>query len=170
MRRAFVFRILLLAALIVAAGHSQPDIAQKRVTGFAAETAAAERAWPAFFKAFRVAVTKRDKVALKEMMVRDFFFSGGGGDDNHDGDVRDDAFKYWDDPNVRGWSAFARALVKGAAPAPPETDEAGKKHPSRVAPPAARTTRNLSTAPPWLAYFEYRNGHWYCMSFSECCD
>ena len=103
-------------------------------------------------------------------MVRDFFFSGGGGDDNHDGDFRDDAFKYWDDAQVKGWRAFDRALAQGAVPAPPEPAEDGKKYQSRVAPPSARSTKNLSTAPPWLAYFQFRDGHWYCTSFSECCD
>ena len=167
MGKVFHSRILALCAVITLTGLCQRDVAQRR-SGGPAEKTIADRAWPAFFKAFRAAVASRDRALLREMMVRDFFFSGGGGDDNHDGDTRDDAFKYWDDPNVRGWRAFTRALTQGAVPAPPALDSGN--HPSRVAPPSARTMKNLSTAPPWLAYFEFRDGHWYCTSFSECCD
>ena len=142
---------------------------QTRVA-LAAQRAAAERAWPAFFKSFRTAVAKRDRAALKGMMTPDFFFSGGGGDDNHDGDTRDEAFKFLDDPQVHAWRAFDKALAKGAVPAEPNTNGAGKKYLSRVAPPAGRNTTDLDKAPPWIAFFEFRNSHWYCTSFSECCD
>ncbi len=103
-------------------------------------------------------------------MVRDFFFSGGAGDDNQDGDMRDDAFKFLDDPEVHGWQAFDKALARGAVPTTPSASGTGKKYYSRVAPPAARNTRSLATAPPWIAYFEFREGQWYCTTFSECCD
>ena len=144
--------------------------AQTRARLPAGQKAAAEKAWPAFFKSFRAAVSRRDRDALKKMMVSDFFFSGGGGDDNHDGDMRDDAFKFLDDPQVHGWQAFDKALAHGAVPDTPNSTADGKKYLTRVAPPGGRNTTNLDTAPPWIAYFEFRDGHWYCTSFSECCD
>jgi hypothetical protein len=144
--------------------------AQTRLKSLSAQKGAAEKAWPLFFKSFRGAVSRRDRDALRKMIVSDFFFSGGGGDDNHDGDTRDEAFKFLDDPQVHGWQAFDKALAHGAVPSMPNSTADGKKYLSRVAPPAGRNTTNLETAPPWIAYFEFRNGRWYCTSFSECCD
>jgi hypothetical protein len=143
---------------------------QRRATPQSMQRAAADKAWPLFIKSFREAVNKRDREALKKMLVRDFYFSGGGGDDNHDGDTRDEAFKFFDDAQVHGWQAFAKTLAKGAVPSPPNSNGDGKKYLSRVAPPSARSTRDLTNAPPWIAYFEFRDGDWYCTSFSECCD
>lgn len=163
MKRIF---ILLALALVLAANQSL--VAQSR--GTPGEKARADRAWPSFFKAFQAAVNKRDRAALKKMMVRDFFFSGGSGDDNHDADARDDAFKFLDDPQVHGWRAFDKALARGAVSVAPNPDGEGKKYYARVAPPAARNITNLATGPPWIAYFEFRDGVWYCTSFSECCD
>jgi hypothetical protein len=170
MRKDFLSKILLMAAVIAIAGLSQANFAQRRARKPSAEQLAAEQVWPDFFKAFRVAVSKRDRTALKEMMVPDFFFSGGGGDDNGDGDTRDEAFKFLDDPQVHGWQALAKTLTSGAVPSPPNPNDGGKKYISRVAPASARNIKDLSTAPPWIAFFEFRDGHWYCTSFSECCD
>ena len=39
---------------------------------------AANRAWPGFYRAFRAAVNRRDRSALKKMMPDDFFDGGGG--------------------------------------------------------------------------------------------
>lgn len=162
MKSLFISVLLLLC--LVPYGSAQ------KAGSLAAQKPAAEAAWPGFFKSFREAVGRRDRAALEKMMVSDFFFSGGGGDDNQDGDTRDEAFKFLDDPQVRGWQAFARTLAKGAVPSPPNPGADGKKHLSRVAPPAARTTKSLTNAPPWIASFEFRDGQWYCTSFSECCD
>jgi hypothetical protein len=159
-----------LGSLAVVLGVFATAGAQTKARGLAAQKIAADKAWPAFFDSFRAAVNKRDRAVLREMMVRDFFFSGGGGDDNHDGDTRDEAFKFLDDPEVKGWPAFARTLAKGTVPSPPNPSSDGRKYVSRVAPPAARRITNMATAPPWIAYFEYRDGKWYCTSFSECCD
>jgi hypothetical protein len=161
---------VLAAALLVAVSIGHTDATQRRARKPSAQQLAAEQAWPEFFKEFRVAVSKRDRARLKEMMVRDFFFSGGGGDDNHNDDTRDEAFKFLDDPQTKGWQAFDSTLAKGAVPSPPNPNGTGEKHISRVAPPAALRARTLNTAPPWIAFFEFRDGHWYCTSFSECCD
>src|SRR3989442_5067231 len=151
-------RILISVALGLALAANQSSVAQSRPLR-PSEKARAERAWAVFFKSFRAAVSKRDREALKKMMVRDFFFSGGGGDDNHDGDTRDEAFKFLDDPQVHGWQAFDKALVKGAAPSTPNSSADGKKYYRRVAPPAARKTTNLATAPQCLSYFDLRAAH-----------
>ena len=158
--------ILLAAVAFIAFGSS----ASRVRGGPSSEKIAADKAWPLFFRSFRAAVNRRDREALRKMMVRDFFFSGGGGDDNQDGDTRDEAFKFLDDPQVHGWQAFARTLARGAVPSPPNPNSDGKKYLSRVAPPAARKITDLTNAPPWIAFFEYRSGQWYCTSFSECCD
>ena len=47
---------------------------------------------------------------------------------------------FLDDPQVHGWQAFDKALVKGAVPSTPNSSGDGKKYYSRVAPPAARNT------------------------------
>jgi hypothetical protein len=146
-----------------------PYAVAQKTGSLSSQKAAAEAAWPAFFKALRAAVDRRDQAALKKMMVRDFFFSGGS-DDNQDGDFRDEAFKWLADPQIGGWKAFSMTLAKGAVPSPPNPNDGGKKYLSKVAPPAARTIRSLENAPPWIASFEFRDGQWYCTSFSECCD
>lgn len=156
-----VFQISLICVALLMPQHA---------TAQAQENAAAERAWPSFFTAFRDAVKRRDRAALKEMMVQDFYFSGGGGDDNHDGDRRDDAFKFWDDPLNHGWEAWDKTLRLGSVPTARwwKTDN---KYPGRVSPPAANVKRNIDRASVgWLAFFEFRDGRWACTSFSQCCD
>ena len=115
------FRVLMAALLLTTAALGQHHVAQTRVRRPAPQQVAADRAWPEFFKALRAAVSKRDRATLKGMMVRDFYFSGGGGHDNHNGDSRDEAFKFLDDPQVHGWQAFDKALAKGAVPSTPNT-------------------------------------------------
>jgi hypothetical protein len=133
---------------------------------------AAERAWKPFFASFRAAVQRRDREALKKMMVKDFYFSGGGGDDNQDGDMRDDAFNFWDKPYIRGWEALGRTLRLGTAPTAAWWNcSSTTRCIGRVSPPAANSRRVINRASiDWLAFFEFREGHWYCTSFSECCD
>jgi hypothetical protein len=129
----------------------------------------ADVAWPAFLKSFSQAVKRHDKVALKPMMVKEFFFSNGS-DENGDGDTRDEAFKFLDDPQVRGWEAFAKVLSKGAVSTKPDPTGHTRGYPRRIAPPEARRIRSLENAPPWIATFEFRDGQWYCTMLSECCD
>jgi hypothetical protein len=138
----------------------------------AQRNAAAQRAWKPFLSAFNVAIKKRDREALKRMMVRDFYFSGGGGDDNHDDDSRDEAFAFWDEPYTRGWKAFDKVLAHGSVPMAAWWDHGAKReHPSRIAPPAANIRKVIDRAGiDWLAIFEFRDGRWYCTSFSQCCD
>lgn len=141
---------------------------------FAQREASAEQAWRSFFVAFRAAARKRDQVALREMMIADFYFSGGGGDDNGDGDLRDDAFQFLSDPQTDGWRAFDKALAQGSVLTGATWKEGTSgDYISRVSPPGANVKRNVSGPRPrvaWLAFFEFRDGRWYCTSFSECCD
>ncbi len=127
---------------------------------------AAERAWKPFFTAFRAAVRKRDRVALRKMMSSDFFSSPG-----NDAGI-DAAFQYWDDPHIRGWQAFNRVLNEGTVPIAAWWDHGTKrKYITRIAPPAANVRRNIDRAViDWYAFFEFRDGRWYCTIFSECCD
>jgi hypothetical protein len=126
----------------------------------------AGRAWKPFFVAFRAAVKKRDRDALRKMMSSDFFSSGGN-------DVgAEAAFQFWDDPNVRGWEAFTKALAHATVPMAAWWDAGDKiKHVSRVAPPAANVRRNMKLqSVDWYAVFEFRDGRWYCTVFNQCCD
>lgn len=131
---------------------------------------AAERAWKPFFNAFRDAVRRRDRAALRSMMVPDFFTSGGVGDDNGDGDSRDETFEFWDQPETRGWEALERVSAQGAVPytSSPNPRRGG---PSKVAPPIANSRRAVMRESfDWYAIFEFRDGRWYCEVFVQCCD
>ena len=137
----------------------------------AKKDAAAERAWKPFIAAFRAAVKRRDREALKKLMVPDFFTSGGVGDDNRDGDSRDESFAFWGDGVTRGWEALDRTLAQGTVPYTYMRD-ARDKTPMRVAPPAANVRRSIVRGDvDWYAIFEFRaDGRWYCTHFVQCCD
>ncbi|HZS04966.1 MAG TPA: hypothetical protein VFD58_09045 [Blastocatellia bacterium] len=147
----------------------EPGSAESRV---AQEGAEAEKAWRAFFPAFRKALRHRDRAVLKKMMVPDFHFSGGGGDDNHDGDSRDEAFQFWDE--YGGWVPFEKVLAEGTVQQAKWWTK-GRKDATRlarVAPPAANRRINVRRGNVrWYAIFESRkDGRWYCTAFNQCCD
>ena len=148
-------RILLLLVLVVAPNTFAVD-----------NKLAAERSWRPFIYAFRTAVRKRDRRALRKMMSSDFFSSGG----NDAGPKA--AFEFWDDPHVRGWDAFNRVLSRGTVPMAAWWGYGRKsKYRNRVAPPAANIRKNIDDlAIPWYAVFEFREGRWYCTIFNQCCD
>src|SRR5712692_5679347 len=147
--RLFFFAILFVAPTVCAA----------------TDRVAAERTWKPFFTEFRVAVKKRDRAALRKMMSSDFFSSPG-----NDPGI-DAAFKYWDDANGQGWRAFNRTLNQGTVPMAAWWDHGAKrKYITRIAPPAANVRRNIDHAHvDYYAFFEFRDGRWYCTIFSECC-
>ena len=126
----------------------------------------AQRAWKPFFAGFRRALKKRDRATLRTMMSADFFSSGG----NSEG--ADAAFHFWDDPQLRGWDAFDHVLARGTVAQAAWWNSGHKsKYISRVAPPAANIRRNAKRgAVHWYAIFEFRDGHWYCTVFNQCCD
>lgn len=126
---------------------------------------AAERAWPSFFAAFRVAVKRRDRAALRKMLVPDLLFTLG----HHRSDHLDEAFKFWDADNGRGWRAFNRILAQSTVPqARWWHNGEWPKRPSRVAPAAANIKgRDVD----WYAIFIFGvDGRWYCDIFQQCCD
>lgn len=152
--------------------HFYFDIAEVDVVGIAPPRTRtldikADRAWPRFFTSLRAAVRKRDRVALKEMMIPEFFYTLG----HHATDNRDAAFDYWDQPNVRGWQALDRVLTQGTAKAAAWWSS-GRNTQSRIAPPAANLRPNILRGRiPWYAEFEFRvDGKWYWVTFIECCD
>ena len=120
-----------------------------------ATKAAAQKAWPAFFKRFRAAVTKRDRVALTTMMARDF---------NGPPNTPAEAFKEWDDPKIEGWVKLDRTLAQGAImSAPPEEGDPAVERPSMTAPPAAERSNRYRG---WVAAFTFaEDGKWYCIQF-----
>ena len=161
--------LILMAALL----FSQPSIAQKRSRTSRRSNsqviAVAERAWPSFFAAFRVAVKKRDRAALRKMLASDLLYRLG----HHRGDHLDEAFKFWDADNGGGWKAFNRILSQGAVLQSRWWHNGeNPKRPSRVAPAAANKRINIDRGRiGWYAIFEFReDGRWYCTIFQECCD
>lgn len=131
---------------------------------------AAGRAWGPFINAFRAAVRKRDRAALKEMMSRDFYYHSSGGDENGDEDTRDEAFELWGEPRLRAWESLEKILARGTVPNT-AMRQPGNRRPSRVAPPAANSRRAIeSNRLDWYAVFEFREGRWYCTVFNQCCD
>src|SRR5437870_8667558 len=74
--------------------------------------------WQSFWSGLRAAVNRRDRAALREMMPSDFVYNCCDSfDSNANGETRDEAFRDWDDPKVRGWIALSRVLSQGSVPA-----------------------------------------------------
>lgn len=122
----------------------------------------AETAWGPFLTSLRVAVQKKDRAALMNMMPRDFSYDCCDSDDtNRNGDTRDEAFRLWDRPSIAGWAKLSHVLAQGAVPIPGYPDAGRKPPPRRTAPPAAKGNRYRG----WIATFEYRDGRWYFISF-----
>ncbi len=138
---------------------STPTLAERR--------AAAERSWPSFFKAFRSAVARRDRAALKEMLTPSLTA--------YDGNVTlnaDEAIKLLDDPGVHAWEAFDKILAEGTAPMGPRRwySRYQRELIDRIAPPAANFERNFKRGViKWYATFSFSYGQWKCDSFIKCC-
>lgn len=131
--------------------------------------ASAENAWPIFFAEFRAAVRVRDRSRLRKLLAPDLLYSLG----HHRADYLEDAFKYWDADNGRGWKAFNRILNQGTVRQAAWWHNGSRpSRPSRVAPAAANQRKNIDRGRiDWIAFFEYReDGRWYCIIFQECCD
>jgi hypothetical protein len=152
--------LLVALALLLLLPHAAP----------AQRARASERAWGPFFRDFRAAVKRRDREALRKMMSSDFYFHSSGGDDNGDEDTRDEALDFWAETRVSGWEALEKTLAAGTAPNT-TMRVAGNRRPSRLAPPAANNRRARErNAFEWFAVFEFRDGRWYCIAFTECCE
>jgi len=158
-----VIAILFLTTVLVFSSHP-PGISQTRFF-----TKEADKAWPEFLTKFRSAVRARDRITLRSMLAPDLLFSLG----HHKSDHLDDAFKFRDADNGRGWNSFNRILNQGTAPMAPWWNNGRKpSRPSRVSPAAANLRVNIDRQRiDWYAIFEYReDGRWYCDVFQQCCD
>jgi hypothetical protein len=175
-------RVICLLILGTACLIPQTGYAQNSKPSFSSEAQvkeAAEKAWKPFFIAFREAVKKRDRDALKKMMPPYFTYYMGGRPPDSANDARDQAFNYWDKTSVLGWSAFDRALSRGTAPATADltfssygviiTTTSIIPMPTRVAPAAALNESELQSGRiGWWASFEFhKDGRWYCWAFVE---
>lgn len=137
------------------------------------KSVAAERAWPAFFSRLKSAVKRRDRARLKGMMIPEFRYTLGHHASRREIDSREDAFKYWDDPNNPTWNDLDRTLAKGAVPMAAWWREGNQElsPPTRVAPPAGNIKWKVDKGRVhFIALFEYRNGRWYFTLFDVCCD
>jgi hypothetical protein len=133
---------------------------------------AADRAWLPFYKRLQTAVKRRDRARLKEMMIPEFQYTLGH-HVNQEFDSREDAFKWWDRPDIHGWKELDRTLAQGAVQMAAWWREGNqqKSPPTRVAPPSANTKWRIDIGLiNYVAMFEYHNGRWYFVSFDVCCD
>lgn len=153
------FRILLLVLFV-----SLPPVVHGQ------RSTRAERAWKPFIASLRAAVKKRDRVALNNLMSREFYFLSSGGDENGNEDSRDEAFAYWETTGIGAWEALETVLAQGSVNNVAMRDP-GNRRPSRVAPPLANNKQAIAKQSfEWYAIFEFINGRWYMTAFSQCCD
>jgi hypothetical protein len=148
-----IFVTILLVTLLA------PCVSNAQRVSVPQKIAVAQRAWKVFFPRFRAAVKRRDRAALRQMMLPEFLYSFGGNLD------RDEAVEHWDKTDARAWEAFAAVLAKGAV----SSSRAMQRVPenpvaSRIAPPAARKRGYVA----WRAIFEYgEDGQWLCIAFVQ---
>lgn len=116
--------------------------------------AAAQKAWPAFFAEFRMAVRDRNREALRKLMVEDF---------NGPPHTREEAFRQWNNPKVGGWMKFRRVLAQGATLSVEEGEsDPEQARPTMISPPAAEKGHYRG----WFAAFEFQeDGKWRCLQF-----
>ena len=129
-----------------------------------------QRAWKPFFTAFEAAVKQRDRNALMKMMPPDFYYLSSGGDENGNQDSRDEAFEYWQTTGDSSWQTLEKIIAEGTVPNT-VLREPTNTWPSRVAPPLAADRKAVADRKfEWYAVFEFRNGRWYWVAFTECCE
>jgi hypothetical protein len=111
-------------------------------TSSSKDVAAANRSWPSFIAAFRVAVKKRDRVALKKMIAIPFITQV-------DGELNspEDVFKWLD--GTKSWGDLQKAVA-----------------------PRSKSTSNNDGARPkrWAGIFDFefgRDGRWRISGQSE---
>lgn len=149
------FLILLLISLLLATS----GFARRQTVSGAEKVPAASMAvtedWNAFYRAFRAALKRGDRAALRKMMSDQFTSSFGG-----DGGV-DEAFAFFDDSRnyedaggrrINGWQMLNKVLAKGVAQDRTNVRD-GKRIPSYIAPPKGQNA-------PCRAGFELMGGGW----------
>jgi hypothetical protein len=75
-KKTLILLSICLLSVVCVSGQTQTD--NRPVAPSKTEIQAANKAWPAFWRAFLAAVKRRDHSALKKMMPDDFFDGGGG--------------------------------------------------------------------------------------------
>lgn len=116
---------LLLVMLSVCTAGALPQVSRPRAELVGA-TSAADDTWISFWEAFRTAVRKRDRVALRSMMTEDFQFYA-------DGASPDQAIKFFDTwDHGRDWIVLDKLVSKGTEPY--RSPDPHDKGPSRIAP------------------------------------
>ncbi len=133
-------------------GHRVGSLQQARITRRAAES------WRTFYPAFRAAVRRRDRTALRRTMDDNFTYTFG------DGANADEAFAFFDDPNnytepngrrKTGWMVLDEVLARGVRP-DVDNMRSGSRNPSYIAPGRSSSCR---------AGFEFSGGRWHWMYF-----
>lgn len=153
-KQSFFVMLLLILFLLAASGF-----ARRRVVSGAQRMPAASMAvtddWSAFYRAFRAALKRGDRAALRKMMS-DEFTSSFGGDAGADA-----AFAFFDDSRnyedargrrMNGWQMLNKVLAKGVAQDRKNVRD-GKRIPSYIAPPNGQNA-------PCRAGFELTGGSW----------
>lgn len=115
-----------------------------------AGTSAQNGNWDEFWNAFRTAVQKRDRVALKAMMPSTLEYCS-------DNVPPSKAIQYLDGSKGQGWQLLNRAIAGGTAP----YRRPGLRVQARVAP----SNGGSDSYGGWWAVFELRNGRWLWTSF-----
>jgi hypothetical protein len=119
-----MLKIIVLISVLVFAIHPQVPASN------------AEKAWPSFWSAFKVALKAKDKPTLAKMMPDDFFDGGGGLSAM-------EWLQYIDENERKGsWVDLQRSMAQGTR------RSSGKKKPTRI-------TRDNGY------YFEFRMGKWW---------
>ena len=78
MKKTFILLCTCLVLVVCVSGQSLTKKRAAAAPPSKAEMLAANKAWPAFWRAFLAAIKSSDRAALKKMMPDDFFDGGGG--------------------------------------------------------------------------------------------
>jgi hypothetical protein len=159
--RKFVILIMLLALrvvpspLAVSAHGLSPYDGQNRKIDLEARGK-----WKSFYLRFLAAVHKRNKVALKRMMVADFLLNSEYQEVSHN--YREKAFQLLEEHRSRGWRRLERALARGIGHARDYRTYGSDEYldrPHYVSPPNSLA----ESYDGWSAVFAYgkdQNWHW----------
>ena len=157
-KRIIIF-VVALTVLCTSAGIAQRRGGQRSASSQrVAITGSAAQSWRTFYPAFRAAVRRRDRAALRRMMSDEFTYSFG--DDSN----ADQAFTHFDNPNnytapnsrrTTGWTVLDQVLARGVRP-DVDSMRSGSRNPSYIA-----SGGNIGCR----AGFEFSGGRWRWMYF-----
>jgi hypothetical protein len=112
-------------------------------------------AWSVFWSKLRAAVRRRDRATLRTLMAENFEYSYGMPEP---GDKRENAFTFWNRPDIHGWLALDGVLAQGTVPFHSRLIRTE----ARIAPPSATKPNNYA----WRATFQRTSdGRWVWVSF-----